>query len=46
MKHGVTADVTLIGQQGAVWQEKAHTVTTGQNAVLVVQDKAVLELLE
>jgi hypothetical protein len=35
-------DVTLIGQQEAVWQEKAHTVVTGQNAVLVDQDRVVL----
>jgi hypothetical protein len=46
LKHGVTVVVTLIGQQEAVWQEKVHIVETGQNAVLVDQDRAVLAWLE
>tara|TARA_B100002019_G_scaffold190508_1_gene164683 strand:- start:40 stop:207 length:168 start_codon:yes stop_codon:yes gene_type:complete len=45
-KLGVTADAILIGQQEAAWQAKAHIAETGQNAVLVVQDRVVLELLE
>ena len=30
MKHGVTVDVTLIGQQEAVWQEKASLWKLGK----------------
>jgi len=39
-------DVTLIGQQEAAWQAKAHIAETGQNAVLQDQDRVGLELLE
>jgi hypothetical protein len=36
----VLVDVILFGQQAAVFQEHLVTVTTGQNAVQVVQVKA------
>ena len=46
LKHGVTVVVPLIGLAGGGMAGESLIVETGQNAVLVDQDRAVLAWLE